>query len=66
VPPARQLGAEGYEREGMSRVSERGEEEPPPRSFAQTSSASSRTMRMRSSCSKAIGVIMSVPTPASR
>ena len=45
-------------------IAEGGEQEAPPP--AQRSSASSRRMRKRLSKSNAIGVIMSVPTPAAR
>ena len=51
--------------EGMTRVAEGGEEEPAGRR-AQTSSATARIMLLRASASHAIGVIISVPTPASR
>ena len=51
-------------REGVAGVAEGGEEDAQLR--AQTSSATSRTMRRRESASKAIGMTMSVPTPASR
>src|SRR5690606_23029334 len=49
-------------REGVAGVAEGGEQEAEPR--AQTSSASSRRIRERDSKSHAIGVIISVPTPA--
>ena len=52
-------------RERVAGVAERGEQEA-PRGAAQTSSARSRIMRLRSSGSNASGVQISVPTPASR
>ena len=76
---AGELTPERDGREGVARVAEGGEEETPPagssrlagcaRMFslvAQTSSASSRTRRLRSSASNDIGEMSSVPTPASR
>ena len=65
MPARRELAAQRDRREGVARVPEGGEEEAAPLG-AQTISASSRTMRLRSSGSNAIGVVMSVPTPASR
>jgi hypothetical protein len=59
-----QLPPERNRREGVPGVAERGEEE--PASLAQTSSARSRTIRLRSSGSNAMCEAMSVPTPASR
>ena len=66
VAAAHQLCAERDRREDMPGGPEGGEEEAPPQRFAQTSSASSRIIFTRASGSKAIGVVMSVPTPASR
>lgn len=67
MAPPGQLGAQRYGGKYVARVPEGGEEEAAPLwGFAQTSSAISRTIRMRSSASKAIGVIIRVPTPASR
>ena len=64
---ARQLAPQRDGREDVAGVAEGGEEEAAPfPGPVQTSSASSRTMRMRSSASKAMGEIISVPTPASR
>ena len=57
-----QLTAQGDCGEGVARVAEGGEQEAP----AQTSSGSSRMIRLRSSGSIAIGVVIRVPTPASR
>jgi hypothetical protein len=51
-------------RERVPGVAEGGEKE--PAALAQTSSARSRTIRLRSSGSNAMGEAMSVPTPASR
>ena len=74
---AHQRAPERDRGEGMARVPERGEQESPPwpgrglglglgPSDVQTSSASSRIIRLRSSGSKAIAEQISVPTPASR
>ena len=59
-----QLAAERYRGEGVARVPEGGEQE--AALGAQTSSARVRTIRVRSSGSNDIGVVMIVPTPASR
>jgi hypothetical protein len=64
VPARPQLLAERYRREGVTRIAESGEEE--TAALRQTSSASSRTCRLRSSGSNDIGETISVPTPASR
>ncbi len=55
---------EGDGRERVAGVAEGGEQDSQP--GAQTSSASSRMIRERDSASNAIGVTMSVPTPAWR
>jgi hypothetical protein len=62
---ARELRAERDRREGVAGIAEGGEEEAAPR-FAQSISASSRTMRLPRSGSKATTVTSIVPTPASR
>ena len=59
-----QLPPEGDGRERVPGVAEGGEQDSQPR--AQTSSASSRMIRERDSASNAIGVMIKVPTPASR
>ena len=59
-----QLAAKRNGGEGVARVAEGGEQKAAGR--AQTSSASVCTIRLRSSVSKDIGVVMIVPTPASR
>jgi hypothetical protein len=64
VTARRQLLAQRYRREGVPRIAEGGEEEAAA-GRAQTSSASSRTCRLRSSGSNDIGETISVPTPAS-
>ena len=61
-----QLAPEGDGGEGVAGVAERGEQEAPRDGALQTSSASVRTIRLRSSVSNDIGVVMIVPTPASR
>jgi hypothetical protein len=61
----RELGAERDRREGVAGVAECGEQEAAPE-FAQSISASSRTMRVLRSASKARTVTSIVPTPASR
>lgn len=76
-----QLATQGDRREGMSGIPEGGEEEPEPvavsarprraasrrRSLArQTSSASALITCERSSADTAIGLVIRVPTPASR
>ena len=61
----RQLGAERDRREGVAGVAEGGEEKAAP-AFAQSISASSRTMCVLRSASKARMVTSIVPTPASR
>lgn len=72
-----QLPAQGDRREGVPWVAEGGEQEPPRvspgrldraggRGTQAASSARSWTILRRESKSKAIGVQMSVPTPASR
>ena len=64
---AGELSAQRDRREGVARVAEGGEEVAAPRrGAAQTSSASSRIIALRGSGSTATGVVMSVPTPASR
>jgi hypothetical protein len=77
VAPRRQLAAEGYGRKGVSALPEGGDEEAArcatradgrarcARVPGQTSSTRSRTVRLRPSGSNAMGVTMSVPTPAS-
>ena len=62
---AGELASERDGGKGVARVAEGGEEEAPAL-LAQSSSGSSRMIRLRSSGSTAIGVVMSVPTPASR
>jgi hypothetical protein len=64
VAAARQLGAEGDRREGVSGIAEGGEQEAAP-AFAQSISASSRTMRVRCSTSWETTLTIIVPTPAS-
>jgi hypothetical protein len=67
MTPARQLPAEGDGGEGVARVAECREEiAAPRRPERQTSSASSRIIALRASGSTATGVVMRVPTPASR
>jgi len=66
-----QLTTERDRREGVPGVAEGGEKEAQWRAgsgsaLAQTSSARAWTMRLRSSLSNDIGVVMIVPTPASR
>ena len=61
----RQGAAQRDRGEGVAGVAEGGEQEAAPVG-AQTISASSRTMRLRSSGSKAMGEVIRVPTPASR
>ena len=59
--------AQGDGREGMARIPEGGEEDPPPGGLpAQFSSATVRSMSARASAVWAIGVTISVPTPAER
>jgi hypothetical protein len=65
VAAADELGAEGDRRKSVPRVAESGEQDAPAPS-AQSISASSRTIRLRSSAAAAIGEAISVPTPASR
>jgi hypothetical protein len=65
VAAGRQLAAKRDGGEGVARVAEGGEQEAPPRP-AQAISGSSRMIRLRSSGSTASGVVMRVPTPASR
>jgi hypothetical protein len=65
VAAGRQLAAEGDGREGVARVAE-GRDEEAPRLPAQSFSGSSRMIRLRSSGSSAVGLVMRVPTPASR
>ena len=65
MPPPRQLPAKGDRREGMARVAEGGEQKAAAW-LDQTSSATARIIWLRPSASHAIGVIISVPTPASR
>jgi hypothetical protein len=61
-----QFGAERYRGKGVSGIAERGEQVAvAPGLPAQSISASSRTMRLRSSGSNAIGETRRVPTPAS-
>jgi hypothetical protein len=69
VAAARELAAEGDRGKGVTGVAEGGEQDAPAGGApvpAQSISASSRTMRLRSSGSKATGETVSVPTPASR
>ena len=79
MSPADQGAAERYGRERVPRVAEGREEEAAPRAPvgarmptadcrlpAQTSSATARIISLRPSTVQAIGVIISVPTPASR
>ena len=74
-----ELAPEGDRGEGVPGVAEGGEKQaaaprptasagpgPTGARVAQTSSASSRIMRRRASASGATGVVISVPTPASR
>jgi hypothetical protein len=65
VAARRQLAAEGDGGEGVARVAEGGEQEASPLP-AQSISGSRRMIRLRSSGSTASGVVMRVPTPASR
>jgi hypothetical protein len=66
VPAASQLGPERDRGKGMAGVAEGGEQDAArARLVAQSISASSRTMRLRASGSKAMGETISVPTPAS-
>jgi hypothetical protein len=65
VAAARQLGAERDRREGVSGIAEGGEQEAAA-AFAQSISASSRTMRVRCSASCETTLTIIVPTPASR
>ena len=64
----RELGAKRDRRERVAGVAERREQDAAAiaRSFAQSISARSRTIRLRSSASMAIGDTIRVPTPASR
>ena len=64
MSPSGQLTPQRNGRERVSRVAERGEEE--AAALAQTSSARSRTILLRSSGSNAMGDAIRVPTPASR
>lgn len=68
--PARHECAPECDRgKGMSRLPEGSQEEPPPRAglgCAQSASASARMIFERPSTVGAIGVVISVPTPASR
>ena len=67
MAPRRELAPQGERREGVAGVAEGGEKQAPAaRAVAQTSSASSRIMRRRASGSGDTGVVISVPTPASR
>ena len=61
-----QLAAQGYRGKGVSGIPEGGEQNAPARALAQSISAMSRTICLRSSASNATGVTISVPTPASR
>ena len=61
-----ELAAQADDRKGVPRVSEGPEEEATAASLAQSIPASSRTIRLRSSASNAMGVTINVPTPASR
>jgi hypothetical protein len=61
MPAPDQLTPKRDRRERVPRVAERREEKP----AAQTSSATVRSTRERPSAVKSIGLIMSVPTPAS-
>jgi hypothetical protein len=66
VSAARELGAERDGGKGVAGVAERGEQDAAvARLLAQSISASSRTMRLRASGSKAMGETIRVPTPAS-
>ncbi len=59
--------AEGDSGKGVAWVAERGEEDAPPGGLlAQFSSATVRSMSARASAVCAIGVTISVPTPAER
>ncbi len=62
---AGQLGAQRDRGEGVAGVAERGEQDPVALPLAQSISVSSRTIRLRSSCSIAMGETIKVPTPAS-
>ena len=73
MPARRQGFPERDGRERVAGVTERGEQKPSPvlcpvpcALCAQTSSATARIISLRPSAVHAIGVIMSVPTPASR
>ena len=65
MPAGDQLAAQADDRKGVPGISEGPEQEPAAR-LRQSISASSRTIVLRSSGSKATGVTISVPTPASR
>jgi hypothetical protein len=66
VPTASELGTQRDRGKGMAGVAEGSEQDAArARLAAQSISASSRTMRLRASGSKAIGETISVPTPAS-
>ncbi len=65
MPAPRELGAQRERREGVSGVAEGGEQEAAA-AFAQSISASSRTMRVRCSTSGETTLTIIVPTPASR
>jgi hypothetical protein len=62
---ARQLGTERDCRESVAWVAKGGEKDAAGSAAAQSISASSRTMRLRASGSKAIGEMIRLPTPAS-
>lgn len=73
MPPLDERPPQGDRRKRVAGVTERDEQEAPrlglttaSQVFSQTSSASSRTIRTRAAGSTAIGVQISVPTPASR
>jgi hypothetical protein len=65
MPAGGKLAAQGYGGEGVAGVPECRQQDAPARALAQSISAMSRTICLRSSASKATGVTVRVPTPAS-
>lgn len=70
MPPRGELAPQRDRRKGVAGIAEGGKQQAEAGRAAllaaQTSSASSRMIRERPSASNAIGLITSVPTPASR
>ncbi len=66
MPAGGELAAQRDYRKGVPGIPEGPEEEATAASLAQSIPASSRTIALRSSGSKATGVTISEPTPASR